>query len=181
MSYEQPAPGAEVPPPSDAPTSNGLGLAGFIVSCAGLCTGGFLCPIGFVLSLVGLRKEPKGLAIAGVVIGALGSLLAIVIVAILFIGTRLEKTVLRDAGGSGLLAAEALTGTAIAQAQQAIEMDRVEKGRLPETDAGNALIAPLKDGWQRAMRYEKTGDEFLIRSAGPDGEFGTVDDPTSAR
>ena len=56
-----------------APT-NGLGIAGFIVSLVGLLSCGLLCPIGFLLSLVGLTKQPRGFAIAGAIIGAIGTL-----------------------------------------------------------------------------------------------------------
>lgn len=54
--------------------SNGLGTAGFVLSLVGLLTCGFLCPLGFLFGLLGMFKPPRGLAIAGTVIGALGSL-----------------------------------------------------------------------------------------------------------
>ena len=53
--------------------SNGLGTAGFILSLVGLVTGGILSPIGLIISLIALGKHPKGLAIAGVIIGLIGS------------------------------------------------------------------------------------------------------------
>ena len=53
--------------------SNGMGISGFIVSLVGLLTCGFLCPLGLLLSFLGLFKPPRGLAIAGTVIGAVGS------------------------------------------------------------------------------------------------------------
>ena len=56
-----------------APT-NGLGIAGFIVSLVGFLSCGLLSPIGFLLSLVGLTKQPRGFAIAGALIGAIGTL-----------------------------------------------------------------------------------------------------------
>ena len=56
-----------------APT-NGLGIAGFIVSLVGFLSCGLLSPIGFLLSLVGLTKQPRGFAIAGAIIGAIGTL-----------------------------------------------------------------------------------------------------------
>jgi hypothetical protein len=54
--------------------SNGLGTAGFIVSLVGLVTCGLLCPIGLLLSVFGLLKPPRGFAIAGTLIGGLGSI-----------------------------------------------------------------------------------------------------------
>ena len=59
------------------PPSNSLGISGFVVSLAGVVvTFGFLCPIGLILSLIALRKEPRGFAVAGTIIGLLGSALA---------------------------------------------------------------------------------------------------------
>ena len=57
------------PSPHHAPTeSNGWGTAGFVVSIAGLFLCGIPSIIGLFLSLIGLGKNPKGFAIAGVVI-----------------------------------------------------------------------------------------------------------------
>lgn len=60
--------------PPVAPEKNNIGLAGFIVSIVGFFVGwipfiGWLIwLVGLVLSIAGLFKKPKGLAIAGVVI-----------------------------------------------------------------------------------------------------------------
>lgn len=50
---------------------NGLGVAGFVTSLVALLTCGILTPISLILSLVALRKEPRGLAIAGTVISGI--------------------------------------------------------------------------------------------------------------
>lgn len=52
---------------------NGVGLAGFVVSIIGLLSCGSLSIIGLLISLCGLVKQPRGMAIAGTIIGALGS------------------------------------------------------------------------------------------------------------
>src|SRR5437773_6109506 len=75
--YQQGSPG--YPPPVQQfivapPPTNGLGVAGFVTSLIGVVTCGFLSPIGLLFSLVGLTRRPRGLAIAGTVLGALGSL-----------------------------------------------------------------------------------------------------------
>src|SRR5215218_10075365 len=57
-----------------AQRGNGLGTAGFIVSIIGLFACGTLGPVGLTLSAFGMRKEPRGLAIAGLVIGIVGTL-----------------------------------------------------------------------------------------------------------
>ncbi|HMN95116.1 MAG TPA: hypothetical protein PKC43_02005 [Phycisphaerales bacterium] len=55
------------------PGSNALGTAGFVVALLGLFTGGVLSPIGMILSLFALGREPRGLAIAGAILGFIGS------------------------------------------------------------------------------------------------------------
>src|SRR6185503_10603697 len=55
------------------PPSNNLGLAGFVTSLLGLLSCGVLSPIGLLLSLIGLTKRPRGFAIAGTILGLIGS------------------------------------------------------------------------------------------------------------
>jgi len=62
--------------------SNGLGVAGFVLSLLGLFTCGLTSLLGVILSAIGMRREPKGLAIAGLVLGlitVLGWVVAIVV------------------------------------------------------------------------------------------------------
>lgn len=56
------------------PNENGLGLASFIVSILGLVSAGILSPVGAVMGLIAIRREPRGFAIAGLVIGLVGSI-----------------------------------------------------------------------------------------------------------
>ena len=56
------------------PDENGLGLASFIVSIIGLVSAGILSPVGAVMGLIAIRREPRGFAIAGLVIGLVGSI-----------------------------------------------------------------------------------------------------------
>jgi hypothetical protein len=65
------------------------------------------------------------------------------------------------------------------EAQSTIEMEKAEKGRLPDAAHGNELIAQIHDGWKHALRYEPHEDSFTIRSAGADGVFDTADDETT--
>lgn len=55
-----------------APT-NGIGLAGFIISLIGFLTCGCLSPLGLFLSFVGLLRPPRGFGLAGVILGLIGS------------------------------------------------------------------------------------------------------------
>ncbi|MHC4729135.1 MAG: hypothetical protein ACYS6Z_00925, partial [Planctomycetota bacterium] len=68
------------------------------------------------------------------------------------------------------------TGITITEAHKIIEEHREESGALPSQEDGNRLIEDLEDRWGNALRYEVDGETYVIRSAGPDGEFGTADD-----
>lgn len=56
-----------------APQTNGLGTAGFIVSLISFFCLGLTSPVGLFLSCLGVLSRPRGMAFAGVVLGALGS------------------------------------------------------------------------------------------------------------
>ena len=68
--------------------SNGIGVAGFVLSLLALffgwipVLGWVLWFVGLVLSFVGVFKAPRGMAIAGLII----SLIALVILLVLFVG-----------------------------------------------------------------------------------------------
>lgn len=68
------------------PQSNGLGVAGFVISLLGFLSCGVISPLGLILSLAGLSKEPRGLAIAGTIIGGIGSLWLFVVVTLFLLG-----------------------------------------------------------------------------------------------
>ena len=74
-----------MPQPRPA-SSNGLGIAGFVVSLVGLVTCFWIiCPIGLALSFFAMFRRPRGMAIAGFILGLLGSLWIIVVVIFLAI------------------------------------------------------------------------------------------------
>lgn len=78
--------GVPAPPPYGVPypqprRSNGIGTAGFVVTLVNMFLGfipvvNFLCvilgPLGLILSIIGMLKSPRGLAIAGFVLSLLG-------------------------------------------------------------------------------------------------------------
>ena len=170
MTDQQPLP---QPAAMQSAPSNGLGMAGFVVSLVGLVmTCGLLCPVGFILSLFGLRKEPRGFAIAGAVIGGIGSIFAAVWGLAIVATFMVAKTAIEENAGP------VTTTFALLEASRAIQMEQAERGRLPTAAEGNAAIEELRDGWERPLQYEPSGDAFTVRSAGPDGVFGNADDET---
>ena len=74
--YNPPPPPPRPAQPPPMPQTNGLGVAGFIVSLVGmvLCFG-LICPIGAILSGIALIWKPRGFALAGLILGVLGSVL----------------------------------------------------------------------------------------------------------
>ena len=86
-----------------AKQSNGMAIGGFVCSLLGflgvLCCGGLLSIVGLILSIIGLKKAKeldgagKGLAIAGIVLGALGLLGGAIWTIISIIAAAAENTV----------------------------------------------------------------------------------------
>jgi hypothetical protein len=68
-----------------APISNGVGTAGFVLALIAVflgwipILGWILWFLGLILSFVGIFKQPKGLAIAGLVISLIGLILLIAV------------------------------------------------------------------------------------------------------
>lgn len=149
--------------------SNGLGVAGFVLSILGWITCGLLLPFGLLFSFIGLFKRPRGLAIAGFVISSVGALLAVSVVAIIGIG-----------------GAAALIG--ISQATDAVLFDAAAEdiayhysthGSLPtpsEASASLSLYANLRGYSPQYAIVSAT--EFELRFPGSDGIFGNADDFT---
>jgi hypothetical protein len=157
----------------NSPPSNGLGVAGFIISLIGLLvTGGILCPVGLLLSFIALFKRPRGFAIAGTVIGAIGTLIPLAIFLIF------GATVLTCLGAAGAVAAaDASTTTALSQADTTIQNHYRSNGVLPGDFEGNNLIDSIRDGRSKRLRYYQLGaTTYEIRSSGMDGSFNTSDD-----
>jgi hypothetical protein len=158
--------------------SNGLGLAGFIVSLLGFVgTCGLLSPIGLIMSLIALRKQPKGFAIAGVVLGALGVLWFFL--AIFFFGAVILAML-----GLGLMAAVLMATTQIGENAFTlygdIEAYYEANGNAPTalTVMGTYTPDQLTDNWGVPIRYEVSADgqEIWLRSDGEDMTQGTGDD-----
>ena len=151
--------------------SNTLGLIGFIVSLT--CC---LSPLGLLLSLIGLTRPPRVLAILGVLIGGLGTA---------FIASAAIKQdrfgyLFGEQAGQGIEYAIDMAVT-----RGLVENYREVHGELPE-NLDQLDMSRLErfatDPW--GHRYEilrpavrTLGDERIyLRSAGPDGITATGDD-----
>lgn len=151
---------------------NRCGLAGFIVSLVGLVfTLGVLCPLGLLLSFVGLFSPNRGFAIAGLILGSVGSAIAGVALATIALATSTVHHYSVEV--PQIQATHAVLEEALVEVQEY----RHAEGRLPEGIAGNKLVLDHEDAWGNSVRYDLEDDgQFAIRSAGQDGQFDTSDD-----
>lgn len=162
--------------------TNGLGIAGFVISLVGLCVGGLLSPVGLVLSLIALGKQPRGFAVAGVIIGAVGSCGIILMMVALPLALALMI---------GVAAAVGLTAIAGPQVESYVEMfvltTNIEESAQKSGDTLPATLDEIAsklnekqvtDPWGHKYLYELTqeGKAFRLYSMGPDGLPGTPDD-----
>lgn len=152
--------------------TNGLAVAGFVVSLASLLTCGLASPVGLLLSLGALGKRPRGLALAGVLIStAQVALLAGAVLLAVWTGQAVQENYEN-------VAKTEQTRQALVEARQVVRQHVGAHEQLPGELEGNKLVVPFEDGWGEALRFEYRGEGYLIRSAGPDGDFETADDLT---
>lgn len=77
--------------------SNGIGIAGFIISLIGLFVswipffGWLIWFVGLVLSFIGLFKAPRGFAIAGLVISFIGVIILVLFVGAIFVASGMNQ------------------------------------------------------------------------------------------
>ncbi len=155
--------------------SNPLGIVGFICSLVGLlascCTCvfpvlGLVSLIGLVLSIIAVFKRPKGLAITGIILGAIGLILTVV--------ALIVNVAMGSVGGFWSMAKAA-------GAAQAVVKHHNTTGSYPSNLAALGQEYPpfmCTDKWGNQLVYEVApdGSEFTIRSMGADGVDGTNDD-----
>ena len=158
----------------EPPPSNAVGVVGFVFAIIGFVTCGLVSPLALLISLVGIFKAPRGFAVAGTIIGLLGTvwLFAIGFALIMSVG------VAKDAVESGVHTFA--TAAAFERGRIAVEAYQQEHGSLPDGIEGNKLVLDLQDGWEQPIHYTLAEDgSYTLRSAGADGEFHTPDDMTS--
>ena len=165
---------------STAPTfaqpapNNSLGVAGFVSSLVGLISCGLLSPVGLVLSAVAMRREPKGLATAGLVFGIIGSIWIVVALVFGLFGVILAAI------GIGVAAPFIGSAIELESLEAAIEARHQEVGTYPASLAELSGLDQdaLTDSWGSPSRYSVAADgaSFTLTSNGPDKLPGTGDD-----
>lgn len=156
------------------PPSNGLGTAAGICSILGMVSCGLLCPVGLVLGLCSVGKEPKGMALTGVILGAIGSLIYLVV--FIFFGGALLVMCGGCIGLSNFAAELAEKQAATKPAADAIIAYYDEHGELPDDSEAELLISAFTHEGS-GFRYEPVfGSAFVIKHPGDDGVWDTQDD-----
>lgn len=154
---------------------NTLGLAGFIVSLVGLCSGGVLSPAGLAISFAALFRRPRGLAIAGFVLGLAGSGFLVAMIAVA--GTALLAAML-----TGLIAGQGPLEAAVDgwRIRDAVEAYVQEHGWPPASANELAMLEPetVLDRWGREyhITIDPENGEIRMASDGADGVPATDDD-----
>lgn len=165
-------------PAPNTPGTNGLGLAGFIVSLLGILgTCGLLSPVGLIMSAFAMRKEPKGFAIAGLVIGIVGTLTGVI--GIIFFGVVFLGIIALAGAGIALSADNLQTWDSMNQTAEEIEAYYETMNTLPESLETITTMHPElgTDAWGNSFIYTIQGDNaFALTSAGEDALPQTNDD-----
>ena len=162
---------------------NGLGLASFIVSIPGLC----ICPLGplaLLMGFIALRRQPRGFAITGIVLGGLETIIFILSIVGFSIG---PIEMMRKFGGDEDAIRTEFWLDAI-EIQVAATQYRTENGDVWPTsleDMGITVDNPRIDDWENDLainphgaryRLETEGSSVYVVSPGEDLEHDTDDD-----
>ncbi len=145
-------------PPGRHPRSQGpntLGVVGFVLA---FC----LSPIGLILSLIALLRAPRGFAVAGVIVGLLGS----IVWGLVGAGVYFAGPAIRDSFQ--------IVYDHIAITHAIDTYKSTNAGALPADLATLGLGADeLTDPWGTPYRYQlsEDGKSWSIIVAGPDGGF----------
>ncbi len=154
---------------------NTTGFVGMILSLIGLLTCGILSPIGLLISLFGLSREPRGSAVLGVVLGLIGSAW------IAFVGYATVTGIIVAKETIETVIETTETTASLSMGADRIDQYRTENGRIPDAVTGNEIVDDIDDSWGNSILYAvEEKERYVLRSAGPDGQFHTGDDITSS-
>jgi hypothetical protein len=161
------------------PQTNGLGIASFVCALVGLFfTGGLLCPIAVILGLIALGRAPRGFAIAGLILGLLGS--CGWVLAFLLFGAAILAMLGIAVAAVALTETEKVEMTSdMVTMAIAVKGYETENGYLPATlDDLGLKSTTMSDPWGRPYGYHLLDERpgFDIVSPGADGVHGTADD-----
>ena len=160
---------------------NWWGFNGMWMSLFGLLSAGFLSPVPLLISLIGLRRPGKKMALVGTIV----SLAGVIMATSLIVGGIANARHHRQASHAARQQAKVRMETKQTQnvlglaAQELVEYRDQNDGELPNDIDANMLVIKHVDPWGELLRYDAEIDHGVIRSAGPDRRFDSKDDVTS--
>ncbi|MEK6701834.1 MAG: DUF4190 domain-containing protein [Planctomycetota bacterium] len=169
-----PLPTRHIPRERPPVPASRLATAGFVISLISLilaCVGGcVIAPIGLTLSIIATTKRPGGLSIAGIVMGALGSMYLLA-----FIG---GFGVMMFAFRSAAVRNDDLNRIARVHSAVAAFLESQHRLPLKLDEIRERLPTALDDQDTNALiHYTRASDSvFILRTPGLDAEFGNSDD-----
>lgn len=166
------------PQASRADQSNGLGLAGFIVSLIGFVSCGLISPIGLIMSIIAMKREPKGFAIAGLVLGILGSLWMLVVVGFVLVMGGLAAAAAAVGIAGGISSAKSMKE--MIELTPIVEQYQIDNGALPTSvsQLPGVTSEQITDEWgnQYLIVPDSSANGFSLVSMGPDGQASSGDE-----
>jgi hypothetical protein len=165
-------------PPVPRRRWNLWGFFGFGLSLFAFLTAGFLSPLALILNLIGLRREPRGLAKAGTVLSLIGCAVAGGFI-LLAVNADRHAVARREHHRLQAQNRELAERTSLTLQKAEVEFREfadANKGQLPAWIDANMVAIKHKDGWGESLRFDIEKDGAKLRSAGPDHQFDTGDD-----
>lgn len=156
---------------------NWWGFGGIFVFFLSL---GLLSPIALLMSLLGLRRKPRKMAVVGTGLSLVGTgIIAAIIISSIHHAEQMKHNRVM-ARQRIQVARQVEDGNALLvyAASEFEEFRDSHEGRLPSDLDGNALALKHVDPWDQEIMYEVDTENAALRSAGPDKEFFTRDDLT---
>lgn len=160
---------------------NWWGFHGLWMSLASFMSAGFLSPIPLLISLIGLRKGPRKMAIAGTFFSLIGTGLAAALVVGAISHDQHRAYVAKIQRQRQVMAVHVEeTKELMTDATWELEEYRdTHEGSFPTWIDCNMLMIKYEDPWGQSLRFDADGEDFgTLRSAGPDQEFDSDDDFT---
>jgi hypothetical protein len=166
--------GVTTPPTSGKKRGPWIGVAGLGASLLGLLSCGVLSPVALVISLAGLRGRPRGFAVVGTAISAIGTL---------FLAGGITAAVLgeqaaRERHQNAVRASQAVKH--MQSLARVIESHREVVGAVPLSlsELSTLPAEAVTDPWGSEYRYTPNLEEqsFKVFSSGPDMTPETDDD-----
>lgn len=142
---------------------------------------GILSPVTLLVSMMGLRRRPRKMAVAGTLfsLAGVGVMSAIALAGYAEHREHQQQRAERQYQRS-IATQVRQTEKTILHAVVDVEDARDDSsGVLPADIDGNLIVIEHTDAWDTMLRYETEDDHSIIRSAGPDRKFDTRDDLTS--